>query len=235
MTATGDEQRMDDTVTPTIGTRQTSQNLLRCGIAAGPFYIIVGFAQVVTREGFDVRRHALSLLSNGDLGWIQILNFLVSGALVIAGALGLRTVLRGRQGGTWAPLLLIGYGVGLIGAGVFAPDPAQGFPPGAVFESTGMSRSGLLHFVFGGFGFYALIGASFVLALRFKRLKQAPWSVYSFLTGVGFLVSFAAIASGSTSPAIILAFYVAVVWVWVWHSAVYRKVLREMFGSVSPM
>jgi hypothetical protein len=47
---------------------------------------LVGSAQVVTRDGFDVRRHALSHLSNGTLGWIQIGNFLLSGALVIAGA-----------------------------------------------------------------------------------------------------------------------------------------------------
>ena len=62
-----------------------SRMLLVCGAAAGPLYIAVGLAQMLTREGFDMRRHALSLLSNGELGWIQIANFLVSGALVVAG------------------------------------------------------------------------------------------------------------------------------------------------------
>jgi len=222
---------VNDNVSMTGAANRPTDNLLRCGIAAGPFYIIVGLAQVATREGFDVRRHALSLLSNGDLGWIQILNFLASGFLVIAGAVGLRKVLRRSRGGTWAPLLLAGYGVGLIGAGVFVADPGLGFPPGASPEATGMSRSGLLHFVFGGLGFYALIAASFVFARRFKMLKQTPWSVYSLITGLGFLVSFASIASGSTSPTIILAFYAAVVWVWAWHSAVYLKVMRDMPGS----
>ncbi len=221
---------MQDNASTTSAANRLTRNLLRCGVAAGPFYVIIGFAQVLTREGFDARRHALSLLSNGDLGWIQILNFLASGFLVIAGALGLRTVLRGSRGGTWAPLLLGGYGVGLIGAGVFVADPGLGFPPGAALESTGMSRSGLLHFVFGGLGFYALIGASFVFARRFKSLKQTPWSVYSLITGLGFLVSFAAIASGSSSPATILAFYAAVSWVWAWHSAVYLKVMHDVPG-----
>ena len=221
---------MTDNISTAGAANSLTRNLLRCGIAAGPFYIMVGLAQVVTREGFDVRRHALSLLSNGDLGWIQVLNFLTSGFLVIAGAMGLRKVLRGSRGGTWAPLLLVGYGVGLIGAGVFVADPGLGFPPDASPVSTGMSRSGLLHFVSGGFGFYALIGASFVFAGRFKSLKQTPWSVYSLMTGLGFLVSFAAIASGSTAPATILAFYAAVVWVWAWHSAVYLKLMRDMPG-----
>ncbi|MDQ3171837.1 MAG: DUF998 domain-containing protein [Acidobacteriota bacterium] len=221
---------MQDNVSSASAGTPLTRNLLRCGIAAGPLYVIVGLAQVATREGFDVRRHALSLLSNGDLGWIQILNFVASGFLVIAGAIGLRKVLRGSRGGTWAPLLLVGYGVGLIGAGVFVADPGLGFPPGASPESTDMSRSGLLHFVFGGFGFYALIGASFVFSRRFKSLKETPWSVYSLITGLGFLVSFAAIASGSKSPAVILAFYAAVLWVWAWHSAVCLKVMRDVPG-----
>ena len=224
---------MNDNVSTAGAANRLTENLLRCGIAAGPLYVIVGLAQVATREGFDVRRHALSLLSNGDLGWIQILNFLASGFLVIAGAMGLRKVLRGSRGGTWAPLLLVGYGVGLIGAGVFVADPGLGFPPGASLASTGMSRSGLLHFAFGGFGFYTLIGASFVFARRFTTLQETRWSIYSVITGLGFLVSFAAIASGSTSPATILAFYAAVVWVWAWHSAVYLKMLAQLNSANS--
>ena len=54
-----------------------TETLLRCGIAAGPLYILVGLGQILTREGFDMRRHPLSLLSNGELGWIQIANFLL--------------------------------------------------------------------------------------------------------------------------------------------------------------
>lgn len=40
---------------------------------------------MLTGEGFDMRRHALSLLSNGDLGWIQVA-ISRSGVPVIAGA-----------------------------------------------------------------------------------------------------------------------------------------------------
>src|SRR5215813_11948966 len=74
--------------------------LLTCGVIAGPLYIAVGVTQMFIRPGFDIQRHALSLLSNGDLGWIQIANFIVTGLLVIAGALGMRRVLRGSRGGT---------------------------------------------------------------------------------------------------------------------------------------
>jgi len=53
--------------------------LLACGTAAGPIYVGLGLLQIAIRPGFDITRHALSLLSNGDLGWIQISNFLITG------------------------------------------------------------------------------------------------------------------------------------------------------------
>ena len=111
-----------------------------CSSDLGPIYLLVGLAEILTRNGFDVRQHALSLLSNGRFGWIQIANFLVSGALVIAGAIGTRFLLRGGRGGTWGPILLAGYGLGLIGAGLFLADPARGFPPGTPAGATQMSR-----------------------------------------------------------------------------------------------
>lgn len=211
----------------------TTRFLLGCGAVAGPLYILVGMAQAFTREGFDVRRHALSVLANGDLGWIQTGNFIVSGLLVIAGAIGLRRALGGSRGGTWGPLLLAGYGLGMIGAGFFHADPAAGFPPGTP-EPTGLSRTGFLHFVFGGTGFYALIAASFVFARRFRGAGESGWALGSAVIGAGFLASFAAIASGSTNPTTILAFYFAVAAVCVWLAMLHLKVLGETVGVRSP-
>jgi hypothetical protein len=209
---------------------RATTRLLTLGAAAGPWYLAVGLAQVLTREGFDVRRHALSQLSNGDLGWIQIVNFLVSGALVIAGAIGARRLLRGTRGGTWGPLLLGIYGLGLLGAAIFSADPGRGFPPGSP-ETTALSRSGLLHFVFGGVGFYALIGACVVFARRFARQRRRFLAIYSIVTAVGFFASFAAIASGSTAAIAMLAFYAAVTWIWIWHSVLLLTLRREGTGS----
>lgn len=101
---------------------------MRCGLIAGPLYVGVSLAQALTRDGFDPTRHAWSLLGNGDLGWIQILNLLTTGALTIACAVGIRRVLRGQRGGTWGPILIGVYGAGMMAAGVFTADPADGFP-----------------------------------------------------------------------------------------------------------
>jgi hypothetical protein len=79
--------------------RDQRASLVSLGAAAGPFYVGVGVAQILTREGFDWTRHALSLMSNGPLGWIQIGNFMVSGLLVIAGAVGCGRRWRPAAGG----------------------------------------------------------------------------------------------------------------------------------------
>jgi len=72
--------------------------LLACGVVAGPIYIVVGVIQIFIRPGFAMRRHELSLMSNGDLGWIQISNLVVTGLLSILCAVGLRRVLHpGRR------------------------------------------------------------------------------------------------------------------------------------------
>jgi hypothetical protein len=214
-------------VKPPNAVAARARPLLALGIAAGPLYVAVGLAQALTRDGFDVRRHALSLLSNGALGWIQIANFLVTGALVIAGAIGCRLAIRSQPGGRWGPLLLGVYGFGLLGAGIFPADPGQGFPPGSVAADS-LSRDGLLHFVFGGIGFYALIAACLVFARRFARLGRGGWAWYSGLTGVGFFASFAAIASGATSPVIMIAFYAAVAWIWAWHMLLFIQLTQDV-------
>ncbi len=207
------------TETPTPVTRAW----LTCGIIAGPFYVVVGVLQILIRPGFDPTRHDLSLMSNGDLGWIQITNFVVSGLLVLACAVGMRQALRGSLGGTWGPLLLGVYGFGLIGAGVFTADPALGFPPGTPADAHAVSWHGLLHFVSGGLGFLGLIAACFVFARRFGSRGQRGWAAYSVATGVLFFAAFVGIAvganaSGAALAFVTLAFTAAVVLGWVWVS-----------------
>jgi hypothetical protein len=68
----------------TTNNPQLTSKLLMAGIIAGPFFIIVALLQAVTRAGFDLIRHPASLLSLGDLGWIQIANFVITGLFFIA-------------------------------------------------------------------------------------------------------------------------------------------------------
>jgi Protein of unknown function (DUF998) len=169
------------------GTTRT-RRLLTCGVVAGPFFIILAALQVAFRDGFDLTRHPLSLLSLGDLGWIQITNFVVSGLLSIACAFGVRRAMQPGRGATWGPLLLGVYGVGLVVAGVFVADASMGFPPGAP-EGTPdtLSWHAILHGVGTALAFPSLVVACFVVVRRFVALKQRWWAAYSATTGVAAL------------------------------------------------
>jgi uncharacterized protein DUF998 len=199
-----------------------TKRLLTCGIAAGPLYIILGLLQMAIRPGFEITRHSLSLLVNGDLGWIQILNFLVTGILLVAGAIGVRRVLHSGPGSKWAPRMLGLYGLGLIGASIFSADPALGFPPGTPLENNPISWHGLLHFVAGTLGFIGFISACFIFARRFKSLQKPAWAWYSLITGILFLAAFVGIASGSKGPFSIV-FVLAVVLGFTWISALLSR------------
>ncbi|HEX6557499.1 MAG TPA: DUF998 domain-containing protein [Ktedonobacteraceae bacterium] len=214
-------------------TTKLTRAVLACGIVAGPLWIVVVLIQMLIRPGFDLRYDEASLLSNGNLGWIQITNFVVTGLLVIACAVGMRRVLRGGRGRAWGSLLVGVYGLGTIGAGIFIADPMNGFPVGTPMGAPHIiSWHGNLHVIAGMLGFLALIAGCFVFARRFAALKQRGWAAYSVATGVIFFAAVAGIAVGSQQQGAIqifvnLAFFVAVVLGWAWVSAMAAKLLME--------
>ena len=203
--------------------------LLIGGVIAGPLYMGIGVIEILIRPGFDIRRHELSLMSIGDLGWIQIASFLVTGLLVLGCAVGMRQAMRSGRGRTWGPLLVGLYGLGLIAAGIFVADPINGFPPGMP-ESSTISWHALLHFVTAAIAFLGLIAACFVFARRFAALQQRGWATYSLLTGILFLGAFIGIASGAKQSALVLAFWGAVIIGWAWLSLVSARLLSELAG-----
>jgi hypothetical protein len=202
---------MSQTCTPSA---RITKSLLGYGVIAGPLYVAVALTQALTRPGFDLTKHAWSLLSNGALGWIQITNFVLTGLMTVVAAVGLRRGLGTGRGRTWAVGLIAVYGVSLVAAGVFRPDPAQGFPVGTP-EKTAISWHGALHFAAGGVGFLCLVAACFVLVSRFSRDGRPVLAWVSRATGIGVLAAFAGIASGSHGPTTV-AFVAAVVGLWAW-------------------
>jgi hypothetical protein len=165
-------------------------------------------------------------MSLGDQGWIQVANFVVSGLLVVAGAVGIRRALGTSLASLWGPRLVAVYGLGLIAAAIFSADPGFGFPPGTpAGPPATMSTHSLLHFVSALFGFFAIIGACVVFTRRFAKLGQRGWATFSVVTAVFFLVAFLGTASGSGGVAFTLALWAALALAWVWLSAVSAKLI----------
>jgi hypothetical protein len=108
--------------------------------------------------------------------WLQIANFIVSGALFVACAVGLRRALRSGRGGKWGPRLIGALGIGLIVSGVFTADAGAGFPPGAPAGAPEISWRGALHEL--GFIVAMLSGtvACFVFARRFASSRDRAWT-----------------------------------------------------------
>ena len=213
--------------------------LLTGSMLSGPIYIIVGIAQLLTRKGFDITRHPLSMMSLGDLGWIQIVNFIVTGLLVIAGAIGMGRLARAGKSSRWGSLLIGIYGLGVLGGGIFVTDPALGFPPGTpdTYPQT-MSWHGLLHFIFGQVGFLALIASSFVFARYFAKNGLRGWAMFSTLTGALFLfaiMSTVATAGGDGSVWALLAVYAAVLLAWAWLTALSYYMRNELTDKEKSM
>jgi len=158
---------------------RTIRLLLMGGVVSTPLFYIAAIFQSFTRTGFDIRRHAISTLTLGDLGWIQSANFFMTGLLAVCAAIGVRRLLRGRMGGKWGSLLIGIYGIGMILAGLFRPDPGLSFPPGAsAGMPTSMSGHAALHSVAFFTAFICLIAANIVFARRFAKQGERGWSIY---------------------------------------------------------
>jgi hypothetical protein len=227
---------------------RTTKTRLAYGVVAGPLFVVVSLAQALTRDGFDLARHQWSLLANGGLGWLQVTNFLLAGAMTVALAVGLRRALTPGQGGrrgvaarrwgrisaaTWAPRLVGAYGASLVAAGVFRADPALGFPAGTPDGPPAeVSWHGLLHFVSGGIGFACLIAACLVVARRFTAERRRGWAAFSRITGVVFLAGFAGVATGAGTTWLNLAFVAAVLLAWAWVSALAVHLYRRTAAAV---
>ena len=204
---------------------RVTRSLLGYGPLAGAVFVGSIFIQGLTRRGFSIAHDDASLLANGPLGWIQVATFLVAGAMTIAAAVGVRRAVPSR----WAPWLIGLYGAGLMAGGVFRADPADGFGPGApAGKATHISWHGDGHLIAASIGFIAVIAACLVVARYLSRAGHRGLAIYSRVTGGAFLAAFAGVASGSSSPAIVLPFYAAVTAIFAWLAVVciylYRRV-----------
>jgi hypothetical membrane protein len=173
-----------------VKTNVKTKTLLACGLIGGPLFVATFLVEGATRTNYDPLRHPVSTLAIGDWGWTQSANFLITGLLILAFAVGLRRALRTLGGSTWGPLLVGAYAIGLLGAGVFVADPVNGYPPGTPEKRLIYTMHGVLHDLFSTLVFLGLPVACFVFGRWFAAREKRRWAAYSALTGVVFLGAF---------------------------------------------
>ena len=151
--------------------------LLAGGVVGPAVFVLVFLVEGATRVGYDPVRQFVSLLALGDGGWIQVANFVVCGVLVAGFGLGLRGTWPSGPGSTWVPRLVALAGAALVWCGVFAADPALGYPAGAPagLPSTTSWHAGL-HYLGATAFFVALPMAILGAARRAARVGRTTFA-----------------------------------------------------------
>ncbi|MET3922316.1 DUF998 domain-containing protein [Arthrobacter sp. UYEF20] len=171
----------------------TTRLLLIAGTAVGPWFIVLSLLQAVTRPGFDITKHEVSLLLVGSLGWVQTINFLVTGSLGIAFAVGLRRLLHPGKAGTWGPILVGAFGLLFLVAGIWHPDPQLGFPTGAPegVPPIQSAPSNIHSLAFSALAL-AIVAAAVVFVRKFAADHDRAWAILSSVFAVAIIIFVAA-------------------------------------------
>lgn len=157
--------------------------LVSCSVVGSLLFTLTYLVEGITRPGYDAWQQANSLLSLGPGGWVQQVNFVVFGVLMLCSAFGWRKVLKGGRAATWFPLLRGLAGLSLILVGIFSQDPVPGYPPDAVM--TAPTFHAVIHVVFSFVAITSLAFSAFVIARRFAvEPRWRGWASYSVITGL---------------------------------------------------
>jgi hypothetical membrane protein len=183
--------------------RPARRALLVGGVVAGPLFTLAWIVAGALTPDYDPLRHQISMLVLGEFGWLQTASFFVSGLLILGFGIGLRRAARSSRM-FWGPLLIALAGIGLIGAGIFATDPALGFPPGTPIIPTEVTTHGMLHNLFASLFYFGPPIAGFFYARYFGKRGQRALAIYSVASGIAFFASYLILArltgTGADAP-----------------------------------
>lgn len=190
--------------------------LLICGMIAGPLFVIVFLIEGSLRANYNVLRQPVSALAQGERGWIQQANFIVTGVLMLAYAFGLHSALIAYGGSFWVPFLIGLYATGLICAGIFVTDHTD--TPNNMRAPQKRNVHGVIHDLSSLVVFIPLFIACFVFANLFAMLDLWGWQLYSIATGIFFGAGFVLFAKGFARREKFAGLFqrltIAIGWIW---------------------
>jgi hypothetical protein len=152
-------------------------------LGAGLFNITV-LLESLLRPDYDAYQQSVSALSLGRWGWIQTINFIFLGAIIISTVPAWRKILEGGKGASAYPALTLVTGITLILCGILKQDPAPGYDPEHL-ALTAPSLVGALHLLFAAIGALSSIIGLIVMARRFAHTPLwQGWNIYSIIMAV---------------------------------------------------
>lgn len=170
------------------------------GVIGSGLFMMTACVEGSQRPDYDVWQQSISALSLGSRGWIQMINFIAFGAIVLSTVTAWRKMLVGGKGGRAFPTLTALTGVSLIVCGLVAQDPAPGYDPRGLSLKVPTLR-GLIHLLFAGIGALSSIACLLIMAWRFGRNPSwYGWNVYSVLMAIAMTTCVTVYAIWSTAP-----------------------------------
>lgn len=152
--------------------------LVSCGGIGALLFTVTYLIEGITQPGYNAWQQAISALSLGPSGWVQQVNFIVYGVLLVLASVGWYRLLLPGRNAIWFPLLQGIAGLGLIGVGVFT--------------------SGTPHTLLAYALIFALAIGCFALATPFwVDLRWRRWAVYSWITGALILIFWGGFIQGA--------------------------------------
>jgi hypothetical protein len=143
------------------------------GMIAPSFFVATFMIEGWLRPGYEPLSMYVSALSLGPRGWIQIVNFVVFGVLLLVFARGVAAEFQTGKASRGGPLLLAIIASCYLLSGPFVMDPT-GTPPNQ------MTLHGLLHGIFGGIVFSLMPVSCFVFLRRFR--EDPKWQFLQWWT-----------------------------------------------------
>ncbi len=153
------------------------------GIAGPIMFAVVALVQSLLRGDHSLVTMPISALAAGPSGWVQDVNFLVFGSLMIAYAIGLHLGVRPARWGMVGLAFLVLSGVGLVWVGLFPATDATG----AFQENRVLHIPGFIVTFLG-----AAIGLIMMSRRMARDLRWQSFATYALVTGIAMLVLFLA-------------------------------------------
>ena len=182
----GDSGQMADTFADdrTVRVPEALVRRLWLAFAVGVFSLVLTTIQGILREGYDGWQQAVSALSLGPGGWIQMLNLIVFGVVVLTTVPVWRRILIGGKGSTAYPVFTTLLGFSFVVVGIVPQDPAPGYDP-AGLALTAPTPHGLVHIAVAGVAALSSVVCLVVMATRLARDPAwSGWSAYSLAAAV---------------------------------------------------
>lgn len=214
--------------------------LLAAGAAAPLLFVIIVLIEGFSRPGYSSWRDMASALSTGSGGWVQIVNFVGCGLLIMVSAAGLA---GGHPPTIWGPRLIAVFGLSLVVAGVFTTDPANGYPPGTSAAGGPQTWHGTIHGVNAPLAFGSVAFAAFVFGRAFACNQETAWAWYSRITGAVTLLLLVASLTAAVldqknlwhnAPGGLLE-RLSIVVAWGWLSLLFLRAVRSRPRSAAPV